>query len=559
MINKNTILKTFQSYNLYSHKYGPTIYENNNTYGICLDFKDSTFGYLTRVFTFDDTKLLDEFLQKYFWYKNNSSKYPLTLSLDTYDTPIANLKITYNNKDLTLNDMLNLKDTLKNTKETIINNDTKNAYLLNIEYLTKYLITLKNTNYNLKNTKNNLKIQENDLKFTLLTYLTEYYGKTRTIEKKAVSLENAPLPSNDISLLQNNLTNIKTKTLPEIESYLKTLINLVKEEELNEKNLINIYSNNIYEYNIEILKKQIEFVKNKITAEKNFNLKGSKIHNIDEELKSFLNATPPKIEVFLNTEKTKLQNKYNALTDITHAYSIISGNTLDIKTTPLQEDIIINPLADLNTKFNSLDDNTKNSLILYNSFYKDICNYLIDNNYPSLEDIKNNFDFNYYYHDLDEIIHNEHNSHYLINYFNIINFKTIDTYLESLINIAKTLENTHIITSNALKAFAISKTTKYQELSLNPLFTNELTYIINIPSNTDLIYIPTKIELNEANELDIVNIKSIFYAGTIKNTNNLITVNKYNKINQEDPNNAIIITTELTLNSSTTFYEGELV
>lgn len=552
MLTKDDILKIFHSYNLNSSNYGPTIYENNHELGICLDLKDSTFSYLTRAFIFSNSIDLDEFLKKYTWYKNNYKTYNVKLSLDNYENKKPQVKYYYQNQELTFNDMLNLNNIIDSNKQNIANNYLKNAYLLNIEALTNYLINLKNNNYNLKKEKNDLKIQENDLKYELLANLTLYYGKERTLAKKAVSLENIFSSTNDINLLKSNLQNIKTKNLDEIKNYLQTLINLIKEEELNDKNLINIYSNSIYKYNISILNKQIEFVKNKIAAEKNFNLKGSKLHNIDEELKSFLknSPTPTKLNDYLDQNKNIINNKYLNLTDLTKAYSLISGNNLDIPQTKEEDN-------NLDFYFNNLENNIKNNLILYTSFYKDICNYIIDNNYPDLNTIKNKFDFTYYYNELDSIVHNVNNNHYLLNYFNHINFKTLDDYLNSIIDIAKTLENTNIPLNKSLEVFAISKNHKYQEMSLTPLYTSELTYLINIPTNTNIIYIPSKLIIDEkTNEIFLISSVSIYYQGYIKNTNDPIIVNKYHAHNIKDKK--ITITTDLILDNKYTFYKGEL-
>ncbi len=554
-MTKETILQILNAYNLDTNKYGPSLYEKDNKYGICLDIKDTTFGYLTRAFMFDDKNELEDFLKKYIWYKNNHKNYEVTLSLDNYETKEVKIKYTYKNKELTYDDMLNLNDIIKDTTQNIVDTNKKTAYLLNIESLTNYLINLKNTNFNLKKEKNNLKIKENDLKYELLENLTIYYGKNKTIEKRGVSLDNIIIPSNDINLLKNNLNNIRNKSLEEMQTYLNSLINLVKEEELNEKNLINIYSNDIYKYNINILNKQIEFVKSKITAEKNFNLKGSKIHNIDEELKSFLknNPAPTKINDYLEESKRRIENKYVNLTDLTTSYTIITGKPLDIPTFKLDE---FTNEFDLNYNFNELNQNIKNSLILYNSFYKNICNYILENN-PTIEDIKNNFDFTYYYQELDDIIHNENNNHYLLNYFTDINFKSLDTYIQSIINIANIFKETQFTLYNPITVFSIAKDSLYKEMTFHPLYSNETTYIINIPEKTDIKYIPYKLQIDtSSNEINLIKTTNIYYKGIIEPTNEIITINKYHKDSYTKDN--IIITKDLILDTKQEFYQANL-
>ena len=562
MITKEEIKKILSSYNLETNKYGPTIYENNNELGITLDIKDPLFGFLTRKFIFNNKEDLEEFLKKYTWYKNNYQKYNIILKLDNYEIENPNLIYTFKNNELSLNDMLNLKTNLEENKESVIESNNKESYLINIENLTTYLIDLKNNNYKINLEKNNLKIKENDLKYELLNYLSEYYARPKNFEKKGVSLDNVFMPTNDINILNNNLNNIKDKNSATMKNYLETLINLCKEEELNDKNLLNIYSNSIYKYNIEILKKQIDFVRSKIASEKNFNLKGSKIHNIDEELKSFLKTSiaPSKLEVFLNDMKNNINTKYQSITDISNAYTIISGKTLDIKQSIVPSTEFSNEtLSLLKNNYNQLPDNTKKALILYNSFYKNICNFIIDNNYPDLETIKNNFDIASNYEHFDEIIHNELNSHYLVNYFSIINFKTLEDYLNSLIEITKLVENTRLTLNGNLKVFSLNSNSKYLEFTLNPLYSKNNIYLIDIPNSSNIIYIPEKIEIDDdTDELITLNTNNIFYQGTITENNENLIVCKYNKITQNDLKNGIIITTELKLTSKTTFKLGSI-
>ncbi len=559
MLDKPSLIKTLNAYNLLSNNYGSTIYEENGKLGICLDIKHPIFGFLTRVFTFDTTSSLEEFLNKYIWYKNNYQKYNINLIFDSYETKSPNLKYNYNDYELTLEEMLNLKNTIEHEKKSINENNEKSIYILNIQNLTNYLINLKNAKQTARSEKNNLKIKENDLKYTLLEALTTYYGKNSIIDKKAVSLDSI-LNYTDNSNLKNNLVNIENKSLAEIKDYLLNLINTVKQEELDENYLINLYSNNIYKYNIEILNKQIEFVKNKIEAEKNFNIKGSKIHNIDEELKSFLRTatSPIKIETYLKETKEKILNKYNSITNITNAYSIISGNNITIPKKEVKDLEVIPKINDILTNlFNSLTKEIKSNLILYNSFYKNICNFIIDNNFPSIDIIKNNFDFTYYYNTIDEIIHNENNNHYLINYFNTINFKTLDTYIESLINISKTLTTTVFTAPIEFQAFTLNRNNIYKEYSLTPIYQNN-TYLVDIKANTKIIYIPIKIDLDDiTNEISIINTNNIYTKGIVNSKNTSLTINKYSKKNIKDENN-LMITTDLTLKSSTTFNLGTL-
>lgn len=64
MLNIKEIAKVLQSYNMNIATYGPSIYANSKETGICLEVKDTTFGFLLRYFTFNTIKELEEFLKK---------------------------------------------------------------------------------------------------------------------------------------------------------------------------------------------------------------------------------------------------------------------------------------------------------------------------------------------------------------------------------------------------------------------------------------------------------------------------------------------------------------
>lgn len=137
MLTINETLEVLQTYNIHSHKYEPTVYQNKNQIGICLDIKDSLFGYLTRAFTFNTKEELNDFLKGFFWYKNNHQKYDIKLTLDSYDTYNPKLIYKYQNSLITLQEMLNINNFLEKEKEENIEEEKKAIYLINIENINK--------------------------------------------------------------------------------------------------------------------------------------------------------------------------------------------------------------------------------------------------------------------------------------------------------------------------------------------------------------------------------------------------------------------------------------
>lgn len=112
MLAIDDALQVLRSYNINSKKYEPTIYQNANNTGICMDIKDSLFGYLTRIFIFNDKEELNHFLASFFWYKKNNQIYHIKLILDNYQTKFPKIIYQYKDQVITLENMLNMENYL---------------------------------------------------------------------------------------------------------------------------------------------------------------------------------------------------------------------------------------------------------------------------------------------------------------------------------------------------------------------------------------------------------------------------------------------------------------
>lgn len=76
--------------------------------------------------------------------QKNEETYDVKLSLSDYDSKEPNIKYIHQNKDLSLDEMLNLKEIIETNETKIIETDTKSNYLANIKELTNYIINIKN-------------------------------------------------------------------------------------------------------------------------------------------------------------------------------------------------------------------------------------------------------------------------------------------------------------------------------------------------------------------------------------------------------------------------------
>lgn len=561
MLTEKEMLNLMQSYNIKSDNYGPTLYKNEDKIGLCIEIKDSLFGYLTRLFPFETLDEASLFLKQLFWYKNNHKKYNITLELDNYNNETPKIIYKLKSKILEPHEMLNIEEEIKKKEqekqEQALEQQQKNVYIAHIKALNNYLIKRLEEKEKAKKEKNDLKVLENDLKFELLEELGTYYEKTSKFTKKEITLE--PLiPNQELTELKNSKPDLENLTEEELKEILKKLVIKIKEEELDEKHLVNIYSNSIYAYNISILRKQIDFVKSKIEAEKNFNLKGSKIHNIDEELKSFLktNRTPKKIQDFISENKEQITNKLNQIPSDLEAYYYLCGTPLELPKIKLDDgEIPESNLTDLDNDFDNLDEKTKAYLTLYNSFYKQICNEIINNNLTKEELYSK--DLTYLYNELEEIVYNESNSHYLNKYFKYINFKTKEKYIDSILDICNTLNNTRFHLNGIYKVFYKEENNKYKALYLKPILNETESITILDLNNQDIIYIPDKIILDEeTKELSTITTKNIYITNNINQTLDSITLNMYNKIKKKEKN--ITITTSLKLDKQIIFNIGNI-
>ena len=111
-------------------------------------------------------------------------------------------------------------------------------------------------------------------------------------------------------------------------------------------------------------------------------------------------------------------------------------------------------------------------------------------------------------------------------------------------------------TTKKITLFTLNNNDLYQELSKNAIFENN-SFILNINPDTDVIYIPYKLQIDtEEDEITLIETDTFYYKGKISATDESLIVNKYTKapINNKEE----IITEDLTLSSTTNFKIGVL-
>jgi len=144
-------------------------------------------------------------------------------------------------------------------------------------------------------------------------------------------------------------------------------------------------------------------------------------------------------------------------------------------------------------------------------------------------------------------------------------FKTLSDFTNSLVSICKTVTSTEFNPLSDLKAFGKNDNNIIKKLNINPVYNNiDEAFLVTLTPINKILFIPECLEIDDdTKEINKITTNSLYIKSNITKTNNIITVNKYNKENKSYNNSDIIITTNLTLKSSTTFIigniEGEII
>lgn len=402
MISFESALKIMKKYGYKSVSNSPFLYKNNNEVGISYSYIDDKYGITQRVVSFHNDIDLELFLKKYQWYKLNGKKYDVKLKLNNYE--VSNPEVLYirNNHVMTDNEMFNI--------ETYDKTEAKNQKMSNVKRLLHVAEDLMNHYYQEKEIKakyiNNLYNKENELKryYLELQRLVDKYNKNNTnisidestkefktnleleskINSKLAEYKKKLPKKNDILLLINDVW-VLNKSLEVNKGYLYALrYNDDIDEELRlvvtkidfMKELLSKRR-----FNIVNLKKKFDSIDNQSTYESIYddNFDEKYINFINKKYEQFDNINEYRLCEYLNNFKTN--NEYD-----------IEKNVLRCKDEVVEKKITydtdINVVKkDLSKQFKeNLNDNEKNALILFNSYYRELFNIILSiKNYNKLQ------------------------------------------------------------------------------------------------------------------------------------------------------------------------------
>lgn len=402
MISFESALKIMKKYGYKSVSNSPFLYKNNNEVGISYSYIDDKYGITQRVVSFHNDIDLELFLKKYQWYKLNGKKYDVKLKLNNYE--VSNPEVLYirNNHVMTDNEIFNI--------ETYDKTEAKNQKMSNVKRLLHVAEDLMNHYYQEKEIKakyiNNLYNKEKELKryYLELQRLVDKYNKNNTNISIDESTKEFKTNLELESKINSKLAEYKKK-LPKKDDIL-LLINdvwlLNKSLEVNKGYLYALRYNDDIDEELRLVVTKIDFMK-ELLSKRRFNIVNLKKKcdsidnqstyesiyddNFDEKYINFINK---KYEQFDNINEYRLCEYLNNFK--TNNEYDIEKNVLRCKDEVVEKKITydtdINVVKkDLSKQFKeNLNDNEKNALILFNSYYRELFNVILSiKNYNKLQ------------------------------------------------------------------------------------------------------------------------------------------------------------------------------
>ena len=504
-MTREEVHKTLIKFGYYSTKREPYVYDGVLGVGVSYSFKDPIYGSLSRIFIPNDNNDLEDFLNKYYFYKKYNSKYHLNLILDDYKIPNPRI-------NLSLNEETNFIEIKRQINKFNNNIDNSDEYLKKIKRTLNLLCLIVLTKlHNQVDTYNNL-----------VTITNKYYDKSiklNDLKNKYYKTNNKTFFTDLVSLEMNfdeEFNKLKSairdaNDREAIELDIGMLVNYLKDLELDSDYLNNKYELIKMPLEIEEINKEIDFVNNELSSKIPF----KKRRNIDMELleikrRSNINKIVSFDTFYLNEVK-RIHDKYEIIPDLdvrTIADYFIEFDNLkindrdEVDIANKRELSYLDELEDKENKYNHLDKEDRDLLVEYRFVSK----YILNNN-PSSKDLDN----------LREIINSSNNVMFRLKYLKDLNLHSNDELLESVRVIEHRLKDLNIDILNIkmnmfFKGPKVLKDERYLLLSSKvshaPSYkysTDLITYIASVNKNSVTYF------LNEEVRRDFINDENLIF------------------------------------------------
>lgn len=608
MLDENTALALLKKYGYDSQSLHPFLYKKDNTIGICYSFVDDNFGILERVFFFNSSEEMDQFLKEFQWCKNNGKSNNVRMILENYET--VNPKVIYlrNEKIMVKDEMFNIEqfDQMEKEKQQM---DKVSRILLESANLLAYYDTNKQAQLdyfkNVLNLNNVMRQKYFDLQKEVDTFNGVQINRQLRLLPTALGDCGISLPMEIAA--KDRLSQYKAVHPEEAEAidFIHDVWELNMNLELNDFYFKNQKDENSILNETKVVNEKMNLIKEINTKKSYFfglNLI-KKFREINRKCKAesavlsddYINNTIANIK-----KKYSMYDKLDYLSACDYLKEAIQNNNYDalaIKygTKAAVDDRIIRlpmkeVIADLTQQYLKKVDVADQALLtLYNSKLKNIIEYILQiPNYSSLavQDIlkvlqsKEDFEklkkecFTLLRSQLDEAV----NLNIKAKVFKNINFETFENFIQSLIGQLPRMLNLNekmVLNSDITLYFKLAKLEDLQQMFVYPLTDNlnslvadlknetEMIGLVLLKRGTPVIFSPYMLDFGNQEEKDsskrAISVKNITNVNMLLDVNDVLILRDENLVNvvkyfsEAKKENGISIVEELKNGGKTVF------
>lgn len=517
MLKKEQILKTLKKYGFYSLNRAPYLYQNKELIGVYFIWPNVHYGNLERVLFFEDEKLLDEEIFKYWWFLNNKNKLNVLVEFDNYKS--LSPKVSYKINGIVLTSAM-MKS--YNEQDFVLNNEEVSLKKKQLLRTANILIMVLREKFKIQNETyyKVIELQET-LKQLSNTYFKKLNQYNKSNEEVSESYELLMDESDDSEKLANKLYDDLSSldSIEDIRSFIKSMFTYLKNIDSSNTHLQNVYLLNRYPFEIEDVKKKIEILDKAMKAKKKiFKAK----NNVSELLQEVDNNSECRkminVNLYIEKEKKRIQDKYdnhdNVDENVLGDY-ILNFEKLNIEVPNMIESNSIvsfgskeEILEELKQCYEKLNKKEKSACHIAASFLRECLNCLYDvknidelsiNELISQLILNKQIDkFNEAFQLLDNYI----NTNLRVKYFSILKISTFELFLESLVSVIHILDKLKIRLKYGFIGYYNNKNKEIINIGLKNscYFEKSSSYIATILPNTPIYYSPVQI----VKPLDIV-------------------------------------------------------
>lgn len=519
MLGKSEILNILKKYGYYASSRGPFLYQENNQFGICFVWYHKHYGSLERVLFFDSLEAAELEVFRYWWFTNHREEL-VTVEFDDYETKSPKVSYYYQDRPLTVKQMKNFQDEKNNALEEV--EATKRRQLLRTATILILALREKIRKHNETHEKViELANELADLKNTYKTRL-ESYNKEMEEEPETIRLLKDDKEEQEAVLnkLYEDLNTLKTTE--DVHSFVSELFKYFMNLEMSISFLQSQYLLKRYPYEIVDLKQKLKVLdkyEQMNAKRKLFQAKQDPFVLISDIERLSPCKKMISVETFIEKKQKNIKIKYqdhNTINENSLGDYVVNIEKLTIALPPIIEDKEYYEEFDkedlcntLKVKFEELGKKEKSACFVASSFLRECLAILMEKNvdaaYPISEVIGKIVADNkiHIFNDAYNALDNYNNAKIRVHYFSILNIKTFETFMSSLIEVIETLRGLKLTLNKSFYTYYVDRDRKIVNLYLKNIvhLNKDASYVAKFMPNTPIYYSPVCI----TRQLDIVN------------------------------------------------------